>query len=142
MPVPEQTSSVLLDTHIWIWLQAGGGKPLGRDTRDAIRRAANGGRLLLSAISVWELGMLEAKGRVKLHLPCSDWVAKALATPGLTLVQLTPQIAIESSRLPGSLQSDPADRIIAATARCMGASLVTFDEKLRSYAQDGHLRLA
>jgi hypothetical protein len=72
--------------------------------------------------------MLEAKGRVKLHLPCSDWVAKALATPGPTLVQLTPQIAIESSRLPSTLQSDPADRIIAATARCMGASFVTFDE--------------
>ena len=134
-------TAVLLDTHIWIWLQADGIKPLPARTQEAIRRAADRGQLLLSAISVWELGMLEAKGRIVLDRPCAEWVAGALGTPGLTLVPLTVEIAIESTRLPGELHGDPADRIIAATARCMGARIVTYDKNLQAYGRKGHLRL-
>ena len=85
--------------------------------------------------------MLEAKGRIRLSSPCGQWVEEALATPGLTLVPLTPEIALDSSRLPGDFHGDPADRIIAATARRMGARLLTRDEKLLAYGRGHHVAL-
>jgi PIN domain nuclease of toxin-antitoxin system len=56
--------------------------------------------------------MLEATGKIHLRMPCLDWVRKALETHGLVLVGVTPEIAIESSRLRGSFHGDPADRIL------------------------------
>lgn len=132
---------VLLDTHYWIWLQ-GGTDEITAVSRRTIERAARHGQLLLSVISVWELGMLEAKNRVLLHVPCEQWVEQALATPGLNLVPLTPEIALESSRLPGGFHGDPADRIIVASARKAGARLLTRDQKLIEYARHDHLKLA
>jgi len=108
-----------------------------RTTLKAITNAANRGALLLSAISIWEVAMLESKGRLELFSGCEHWVRNALATPGLTLVPLTPEIAIHSTRLPGEVHGDPADRIIAATARLMGARLATNDQKLIDYATHG-----
>ena len=93
-------------------------------------------------ISVWELGLLESKGRVHLHTSCAQWVEDALAMPGLTLAPLTPTIAIESTRLPGSFHGDPADRIIVATARTMGARLLTSDKNIRAYGRQRHVLLA
>jgi len=54
--------------------------------------------------------------------------------PGLSLAQLTPEIAIESTRLPETFHGDPADRIIFATARKLGARLMTRDRRMRKYA--------
>ena len=85
--------------------------------------------------------MLEAKGRIRLGSPCQQWVEEALATPGLTLVPLTPEIALDSSRLPGDFHGDPADRIIVATARRLGARLLTRDEKLLAYGHGHHVTL-
>lgn len=134
-------SPLLLDTHYWIWLQSGVEGEFSARTRKAVDLAAAEGSLLLSVISVWELGMLEAKGRIRLSSPCGQWVEEALATPGLTLVPLTPEIALDSSRLPGDFHGDPADRIIAATARRMGARLLTRDEKLLAYGRGHHVAL-
>jgi PIN domain nuclease of toxin-antitoxin system len=107
----------------------------------AIRQTAGSGSLLVSAISVWELGMFEAKGRIRLKPSCEEWVREALATPGLALAPITPEIALESSRLPGPFHGDPADRIIVATARKMGAQLMTRDRKLIQYGRKGHLAI-
>ena len=95
--------------------------------------------MLLSVISVWELGVLEAKGRIRLHMSCDQWVREALATPGLSLAPLTPDIALESSRLPGSFHGDPADRIIVATARSFGARLLTRDRQMLEYGRQRHV---
>ena len=130
---------VLLDTHYWIWQQAGRKDLVPAKTLKLMEAAAAAGQLLLSAMSIWELGMLESKGRVELTLPCEQWVHEALATPGLTLVPLTPEIAVHSTRLPGDLHGDPSDRIIAATARITGARLATRDRKLIAYARRGHI---
>ena len=91
---------LLLDTHYWIWYQLGDQEQVGDRVRQSIESAASGGRLLLSAISVWEVGMLESKGRIRLHSPCEQWVKEALAMPGLTSAPLTWEIAVDSSRLP------------------------------------------
>jgi len=132
---------VLVDTHYWIWQEAGRKDLVPAGTLKEMEAAAAAGRLLLSAMSIWELGMLESKGRVRLSLPCEQWVREALATPGLTLVPLTPEIAVHSTCLPGNFHSDPADRIIAATARIMGARLATRDRKMVEYAKQRHITL-
>ena len=142
--VGRQMSSepLLLDTHYWIWLQSGLKYQLTPKILRLIEQAAAKGRMLLSVISVWELGVLEAKGRVRLQLPCDQWVREALATPGLSLAPLTPEIALESSRLPGAFHGDPADRIIVATARSFGARLLTRDRKMIEYGRQRHVAVA
>jgi PIN domain nuclease of toxin-antitoxin system len=127
--------ALLLDTHYWIWLESGEIDRVPQRLRLAIQRASGAGALLLSVISVWELGMLESKGRIELSSSYEEWVSDALATPGLALVPLTPEIAIDSTRLPESFHGDPADRIIMATARRMKARLLTRDQKMLEYAR-------
>ena len=60
-----------------------------------------------------------------------------MARPGIRLAALTPEIAIDVSQLPGDFQSDPADRMIVATARRLGAAIVTRDRKILGYAEAG-----
>jgi PIN domain nuclease of toxin-antitoxin system len=140
MNKPEKLSlsklNLLLDTHIWLWLLNGETAQLSESCLAAINSAK---QLNVSAISIWEVGMLEAKGRIQLQKTCLDWVREALKAPKLKLVPLTPEIAIESSRLPGTLHGDPADRILAATSRLTGASLVTKDRKLIIYGQQSFI---
>lgn len=84
--------------------------------------------------------MLEAKGRVSFRTSCMEWVEEALKAPGLGLEPLTPEIAVDSTRLPGDFKGDPADRMLMATARRIGAALVTEDAQILAYAQAGHLK--
>ncbi len=130
----------LLDTHVWIWLVNGGPEGLLLAATDAIRRASAESALAVSAISVWEVAMLESKGRLQLHMDCIEWVSETTRRAGLRIIPLSPEIAVASTRLPGDLHGDPADRIIAATARREGAILVTRDRALLGYAAQGHLR--
>jgi hypothetical protein len=74
-------------------------------------------------------------------MDCLEWVRRALETPGLSLVPLTPEIAVESTRLPGNLHADPADRILVATARNLGACLMTRDQALLDYGRKRHARI-
>lgn len=130
---------LLLDTHYWIWLQFGVRDHLTQPVLKAIDQAAASGSLRLSVMSVWEVGMLESKGRIELYAPCEEWVQKALAMPGLSLAPLTPEIAVASTRLPEPFHGDPADRIIVATARALGARLVTRDNKILAYGRKRHV---
>ncbi len=103
--------------------------------------AADHDELFLASISIWELGMLASKRRIKLGMDCSTFVRQALNKPGLKLAQLAPEIAIESSYLPGSFHGDPADRILVSTARNMNLSLVTSDSKIINYASQGFVKV-
>jgi PIN domain nuclease of toxin-antitoxin system len=132
---------LLLDTHCWVWMQLGLTGRFAPASLRTIERAARAGEVGVSVISVWEVGMLEAKGRLELRMTCADWIRAALATPGLSLIPMSPEIAIESSRLPGSFQGDPADRILMATARVTGAKLMTKDQKILDYSEQGHARI-
>ena len=87
----------------------------------------------VSAISCWEIAKLVEYGR--LELPCSleEWFEDALSYPGIRLLELTPEIAIESTQLPGEFHRDPADQMIVATARMYGCPLVTSDGRLLEY---------
>jgi PIN domain nuclease of toxin-antitoxin system len=59
---------------------------------------------------------------------------KALAYPGIRLLELTPEIAVESTRLPDFRHRDPANQIIVAMARLHQCPLLTLDEKLLCYS--------
>lgn len=138
MPTPEL---VLLDTHVWVWLVEGHTRLAGSKSLAFIEKAAKFDAIRVSAISPWEVGMLESKGRLSFPMSCLDWVEQALRAPGLFLAPLTPAIAVESSRLPGGFHGDPADRILVATARKLGATLITDDAKIREYGKHGHVRV-
>ncbi len=132
-------SPVLLDTHVLVWLLAGNPR-LGKEARRLIREAAQADLLHLSAISPWEIAVLVQKGRLLLEQDVGEWIAAALALPGIRLEPLSPAIAVASTRLPGSLHADPADRIITATARHLGTALITADGLLLQYGAAGHLK--
>jgi PIN domain nuclease of toxin-antitoxin system len=85
--------------------------------------------------------MLEANGRITLSRSIDEWVRAALTAPGLRLVDLTPEISIEGTRLPGTPHGDPADRMIVATTRVLGGTLVTCDDQILSYGAEGHVRV-
>jgi PIN domain nuclease of toxin-antitoxin system len=134
-------SLILLDTHAWIWLINGDEQLRLSEALPLIERAAQLSNVKVSAISVWEVSMLEAKGRISFSMECLDWVKQALAAPGISLVPLTPEIAVLSSRLPGEFHGDPADRIIVATALELSASLVTKDKKILRYSESNPLNV-
>jgi PIN domain nuclease of toxin-antitoxin system len=133
-------TTVLLDTHVLIWLVQGDSR-LSPKAVHFIENAAQERAVAVAAISIWEIGMLAAKGRLQLAKDVQEWVADVLALPGLRLAPLEPAIAIASCRLPGELHGDPADRILAATARHLDATLVTADEKLLAYGEAGYVRV-
>lgn len=130
---------LLLDTHLWVWMVLGDIGRFSAAGMEEIERAAGRGNLRVSIMSAWEVGMLESKERIHLAMSCLEWVRDALATPGLSLAALTPEIAVESSRLPGGFHGDPVDRILVATARVNGITLLTRDQKILSYASEGHV---
>jgi len=133
---------LLIDTHYWLWLAGGDKERLTSVVVSRLQNAADHDSLLVSAISVWEIAILDAKGRVQLFKTRTQWVDEALAISGLTLAPLSPAIAIESNQLPGEFHGDPADRIIVATARVLGARLLTNDRSIRAYCKAGHALLA
>ena len=77
--------------------------------------------------------LLAAANKITLPLPVEDWVRDALAYPGVRLLGLTPEIAIASTRLPGSFHKDPADRILVATTRSLAIPSLTADAKILHY---------
>lgn len=132
-------SLVLLDTHAWVWLLNGEPK-LNPKAVKAIERSLSEEAVLLSAISPWEVAMLVNKGRLTLDRDVGEWVGAAVSITGIRLEPISPEIAVASTRLPGNIHSDPADRLIAATARHLGALLITDDQLLLDYGTDGHLK--
>ncbi|MCD6055664.1 MAG: hypothetical protein K0R12_626 [Gammaproteobacteria bacterium] len=126
-----QTANLLLDTHVLIWLMNGNDN-ISKKSQKLIEYARQNGNIFISAISVWEIGMLEQKKRIILNKPCLEWIKEALSF-GIRLSALTPEIALESCQLPGYTAGDPADRIIIATARVESLTLLTCDEHILAY---------
>ena len=98
----------------------------------ALADAANA-PLGLATISTWEVAKKVSLGKLELPLPVREWMKEATREDGVCLLSLTPEIAIESSQLPGEFHRDPADQIIVATARQHGATLVTSDQRILDY---------
>ena len=129
---------LLLDTCALLWLAQG--EPMNAAAQAAITYAGRDGRLHLSAVSAWEIGVLWRKRGYALHPEPASWLDRVVASSRIRLVPLTAQQAVASSLLPGDLHVDPADRLLAATARDTDAALVTRDAHLLAYATAGHMR--
>ena len=123
---------IVLDTHAWIWWVSSPAL-LSETAKGIIDGGVTERNIFISAISTWEVAILVSRGRLKLTMSASDWVAASEALPFLNFVPISNSIARKSVELPGDLHNDPADRIIIATAVSMGAILVTKDEKIRNY---------
>jgi len=121
----------VLDTHIWVWLVDQSPK-LTNDYEKAVRENETDG-LGVSVISCWEVAKLVELGRLQFSIPVENWIEAALNYPNIRLLDLTPEIAVESTKLPGGFHKDPADQIIVATARIYNAPIVTMDDKIRNY---------
>ncbi|MBD3419601.1 MAG: PIN domain-containing protein [Chitinivibrionales bacterium] len=130
----------ILDTHAWVWLLKGDNRIKKAAFFKNVIKASRVSGLYLSAISVWELAMLESKRRIVFSAEIGAWIEQALQAPGLSLVPLLPAISIDSTRLPGTFHGDPADRIIVATARHLQCPLITADKEICNYASQGAVR--
>ena len=130
----------LLDTHYWLWLQTGDSGQINSAAREDLLNLQLTKRLYLSAVSVWEVARLVADGDMELGMSIDRFVREATIDGGLSLLPLTTQILIESTRLPGDIHRDPSDRLLVATAREHGLTLVTRDKPLLRYAKDGHVK--
>jgi PIN domain nuclease of toxin-antitoxin system len=134
-------SALLLDTHIWLWYAEGDAKRLPHASVKKLDQARQREGLRISAISVWEIGVQHAKGRIQLSAPLRDWVRGALAPTGISLLPLDADTAAESTLLPGEPHGDPADRFLMASARTKGLILATRDEAIIEYGNAGHVRV-
>lgn len=123
---------IVLDTHILVWWVTGDAA-LSEEAKAVIEREQNGGEIIVSAISAWEITMLVEKERLVLSMDVSKWLATVAEIEGVKFLPVDVDIANKSVVLPGEFHKDPADRMIVATARKLAAPLVTRDEKIKSY---------
>jgi PIN domain nuclease of toxin-antitoxin system len=128
---------VLLDTCAAIWLM--NGDFMTPESREAIASAQASGQVAVSPISAWEIGTLVSRGRLVLTLSPTAWFGALLSLPGVSLAPMNVEVLMSSAVLPGSPPRDPADRIIAATARAFGHVIITRDGELLPYAQARHI---
>jgi len=122
---------IILDTHIWVWWIHNDSNLSGAHQQKIRENEISG--IGICTISLWEVAKLVELGRLSLPCKLNHWFTEALRYPGTTLLELTPQIAVESTALPGKFHRDPADQIIVATSRVHDWSLITSDKKILEY---------
>lgn len=120
---------ILLDTHVWIWLSIEDASAFSEKAARMLRRA---NRKCISAISCWELAKLVEKKRIGFSIPVLTWMRRSLHEYEIEILELSPEIAVESTHLAG-FHRDPADQIIVASSRVMGMPLVTSDRSILEY---------
>jgi PIN domain nuclease of toxin-antitoxin system len=123
-------------TALWIYEKAKLA-PAAVDLMAAAHR--EGVASYVSPITAWEVGSLVARGRLQLLIRPERWFANLFDVPGVNLAEMPPDLLIASSFLPGKPPRDPFDRIILATARELGATLITRDRALLDYGEQGHV---
>ena len=133
--------SIIIDTHIFLWLMEGS-KDLHSSEIKLINKVINNGQILVSAISFWEIAMLQKLKKISLSIPIKDWISKSVSQTGIKISEIDIAILIESVHLPGNFHKDPADRIIVATSRTKKVPLLTHDGRIINYGEEGHLQLA
>ena len=134
------TQDLLLDTHVLVWLM-NGEETLSLEARALIKNTCKQHCLVVASISVWEIGMLQSKGKISLIHPLHRWIKKVSSLRYIKMTPLSAEIAIESCELPGEFHGDPADRMIVATARVFDIPLMTRDKKIEDYGKQGYIKV-
>ena len=121
---------IVLDTHVIIW-DALKPEALSNQAREAIADANERDGIIFCDISLWEIAMLVAKGRLQIDMDYPSLIELILQANHYVLQPISPAIAHLATQLPANVNQDPADRLIAATALVEQAVLVTADRNLR-----------
>jgi PIN domain nuclease of toxin-antitoxin system len=130
---------LLLDTCAVIWLAEA--DSISPEATRLLEEAYDAGEgVYVSPITAWEIGLLNSRGRLTLLIKPQLWFERLFKVLNFRLADMSPQLLIASSFLPGAPPRDPADRIMAATAREFGYKLVTRDRLLLAYAEQGHIQ--
>lgn len=129
------TDTLLLDTHIALWLDSGDDH-LRSSTRALIEDCwRDGGTILLSAVTAWEIALLVDTRRIELELPVAAWIERFVSRPGVQSVPLDSRAAARSYQLHQLEHRDPADRLLIASAIDLDCPLVTYDERITRFAK-------
>jgi PIN domain nuclease of toxin-antitoxin system len=133
---------VLLDTHAWIWTVDGDTRRIGRRSRQMIASAEARDAVRVSVATLFEIVALHAAGRLRLARPPERWIDDSFDLPGVRLAELTRAVAVDAGFIPRTALADPLDRLIVATARQLGATLLSADSAILDYAaQSGNVRV-
>lgn len=120
---------ILLDTCALLWLVM---EPARLSPHAKSLIATNGASLAVSAISAFEIAVKARKKKLDLKLPPEQWWQTALAHHGIVSIPVSAEIALASVALPPH-HTDPADRIIIATALHFAAPVLTADGEFAAY---------
>lgn len=142
MPMSVEPRLVLLDTHIWLWLMSGAPQATSPSLRTLVEKLAPDNGVRISAISLWEIGLLVLKNKIEFIGNFKDHIYRALEDLGVGVEAISGEIAMDSTLLPKTAHGDPADRIIIATAKHIGATLITRDKEILSYSKKHDLPAA
>ena len=123
-------ADVLLDTHIVVWWSSAPERLTRRQRAILKAKPQSGETVAISAITLWELAMLAEEGRIQIPMSIDSWLEEIETDSEIVVLPLTREVALDSVRLGSEFPKDPADRIIVATARCNGLSLLTSDERI------------
>ncbi|MBU6367720.1 MAG: type II toxin-antitoxin system VapC family toxin [Gemmatimonadetes bacterium] len=133
---PRGAGALLLDSHIWLWLLSGHHDRIPTPVMQELTRADRGTPLAVSDATPWELMTKAHRGRLVLELPPTIWMARALEAPGIRLVPLRRAVLLDAATLPDGAPRDPFDRVIIATARMDGMTLVTADQAIIQWGRE------
>lgn len=133
------SNMIVLDTHVLLWSLLCP-EELSEEVRGVISSAQNEGKLIVCSLSLWEIAMLKFKKRINIYQPVKDFLAAITNVPGLVVKDISSEIAAESFLLGDTFYGDPADRIIVATTKVYGATLITRDQKILAWAEQGDIR--
>ncbi len=123
---------IVLDTHSLVWWVSQDSS-LSKKAKNAISKELDGGEIIISSISAWEIAMLVERERLFLSMDVASWLSTVAEIEAVRFVPVDVEISLKSVDLPGEFHKDPADRMIVATARKFSVPLVTKDEKIRAY---------
>ncbi|MEE9493047.1 MAG: type II toxin-antitoxin system VapC family toxin [Gammaproteobacteria bacterium] len=120
----------MLDTHVLLWLISGD-EMLGIKTRTLIDNALHENKVAVSAITFWEVALLQQKSRIEFSEDVQDW-RRELIGMGVTEISITGELGVFSTTLEG-FHADPADRFIVASAIMNHAKLLTADNEILNW---------
>jgi len=120
---------ILLDTHVLVWMISDSSR-LSRPAARELRKAEQNGELAIASITLWELALLYQGGRLRTSGSIESAIRTILEKSRVEVIELSPEIAALTATFPESYPKDPADRLIGATARALGLTLITQDQRI------------
>jgi len=121
--------NLLLDTHVWLWLQVSPGR-IRPDVLALLHDRGN--RLVLSAASAWEIAIKYALGKLALPEPPSDYVSSRLSSGGVESLAVNHRHALRVASL-AAHHNDPFDRLLIGQASIERLTIVTADQAFERY---------